>query len=192
MGAIRDSGCCPGLKVRHASDGRSAWESATMSVPPSLRPHVRSWIGISETGTARCRRREIPSPHVIMVFEFGPPLRISECGSEQCRSWHHGGFVAGLHDSFVMTEHDGHEASIQVNLTPLGARALLALPLSEISRTVVPLPDLLPGVRGLPDRLASTTSWVERFRVIENVLLARLMHATPPRAIRGHVSPTAA
>jgi AraC-like DNA-binding protein len=164
----------PGLQIRHATDGESTWESATMPVPLSLRPLVRLWIGISETSTGRCRRREIPGPHVILVFQFGPHIRISKCGSEECSFRYHSGLVAGLYDSFVTTEHDGFEASIQVNLTPLGARALLGLPLSEISRTVVELSDVLPNVRGLSDRLATTTSWLERFRIVENILIERL------------------
>jgi AraC-like DNA-binding protein len=111
---------------------------------------------------------------VILVFQFGPPIRISRCGEEECSFRHRSGLVAGLYDSFVTTEHDGSEASIQVNLTPLGARSLLGLPLSEITRTVVELSDLLPGARGLSDRLASTTSWAERFRIVERVLVGRL------------------
>jgi AraC-like DNA-binding protein len=75
----------------------------------------------------------------------------------------------------VTTEHDGHDASVQVNLTPTGARTLLGLPLSEIAGTVVELSDLLPGTRGLSGRLASTASWAERFRLVENVLLKRLL-----------------
>jgi AraC-like DNA-binding protein len=172
----------PDLQIRRALNGQSAWESATVPVPAVLNLHVRSWIGVSETGAARCRRREIPGPHVILVFEFGPPLRISQCGAEDCTLRHRGGFVAGLYDSFVTTEHDGCKASIQVTLTPRGARTLLAPPLSEISRAVVELSDLLPNARGLSDRLASTTSWVERFRAVERVLLERLLLATSLRS----------
>jgi AraC-like DNA-binding protein len=172
----------PSIRIRRAWDGQSAWESATVPVPAVLRPHVRSWIGVSETGVATCRRRELPSPHVVLVFEFGPPLCISECGTEECRFRHRGGFVVGLYDSFVTTEHDGREASIQVNLTPLGARALLAIPLSEMARTVVDVSDLLPSARGLSDRLASATSWGERFEAVENVLIQRLMRSVPLRS----------
>lgn len=163
-----------GLHIRHTSDGQSTWETATMPVPAVLRPLVRLWIGTSETSVGPCRRREVPGAHVILVFQFGPPIRISRCGDERCSFGHRSGLVAGLYDSFVTTEHDGSEASIQVNLTPLGARSLLGLPLSEISRTVVELSDLLPGARGLSDRLANTTSWAERFRIVERVLVDRL------------------
>jgi AraC-like DNA-binding protein len=34
--------------------------------------------------------------------------------------------------------------------------------------------DLLPNARGLSDRLANTTSWAERFRIVERVLVDRL------------------
>jgi AraC-like DNA-binding protein len=111
----------------------------------------------------------------MMVFEFGPPLRVSACGSDACTAQHRDGFVAGLFDGFAATEHDGQEASLQVNLTPLGARVILGLPLSETFRTVIELPDLLPCTRGLSDRLASAASWEERFRVVELVLVDRLV-----------------
>ena len=165
----------PPVRIRHSSIGQSAWESATMPVPPLLRLHVRSWIGTSETSTARCRHREMPGPQVILLFQFGLPVRISGYGAGARHSDHRHGLVAGLYDSFVTVEHDGYDACVQVNLTPLGARALLGLPLTEISGTVVDLSDLLPNARNLSDRLASTTSWAERFRLVEAVLLERLL-----------------
>jgi AraC-like DNA-binding protein len=119
---------------------------------------------------------------VILVFQFGPSIRISRCGDEECTFRHRDGLVAGLFDSFVTTEHDGSDASIQVNLTPLGARSLLRLPLNEISRTVVELSDLLPNARGLSDRLAHTTSWAERFQIVECVLVERLALSTQLRS----------
>jgi AraC-like DNA-binding protein len=171
-----------GLHVRQSADGRSAWETATMPVPQALRPHVRSWIGCAERVAGAIRRREIPGPHVLMVFEFGQPLRVSACGSDACCHRHHGGFVAGLFDSFATTENEGYEASLQVNLTPLGARAILGLPLAETFRTVVELPDLLPATRGVSDRLASAASWDERFRVVELILVERLLAAASLRS----------
>jgi hypothetical protein len=126
-----------GLHIQHTSDDQSIREIATMPVPAALRPLVRLWIGTSEMSIGPCRRRELPGAHVILVFQFGPPIRISRCGDEECTFRHRDGLVAGLFDSFVTTEHDGSDASIQVNLTPLGARSLLRLPLDEITLGVL-------------------------------------------------------
>jgi hypothetical protein len=52
-------------------------------------------------------------------------------------------FVAGMHGRPALTEHDGCEHDIQVDLTPLGAHRLFGVPMCEMLDLVVPLEDVL-------------------------------------------------
>jgi AraC-like DNA-binding protein len=71
---------------------------------------------------------------------------------------------------------------MQVNLTPLGARALLGTPLGELTNRVVALEDVLgPAARHLAERLDGAAGWEERFAILDAVLLARAASAEPVR-----------
>ncbi|MBJ6759454.1 AraC family transcriptional regulator [Myxococcaceae bacterium JPH2] len=172
----------PETSVTLGTDGSSCWELARRPISLRLRPYVRSWLGYSESAPLLSRRRELPAPQVVVIFEFGPPLRVSSSGSEACVQHHAGGFIAGVDDSFTVTEHDGRQAGVQVNLTPLGGRLLLGVPMRELARRVVALPDVLREQRGLADRLANAPSWDARLDAVEQALLARLDSARTPCA----------
>jgi AraC-like DNA-binding protein len=154
------------------------FEVASRSIPPALSPYVRSWAGYIERTAGPLRRRELPGPQIVVIFEFGPPLRVFDAGSETKSGKYPGGFVAGLADASSMTEHGGFQAGMEVKLSPFGARALFGVPLSEMSRAVLPLADLLAREhRSVADRLASAPSWDARFDIIESLLLNRVRAA---------------
>jgi AraC-like DNA-binding protein len=168
------------LPAERLSEARFGLEVATRPIPAALRPYVRSWSGYSERTPDPCRRRELPAPQVVVIFEFGPPIQVFESGSEVRASRYRDGFVAGLDDNFTLTEHAGFQTGVQVNLTPLGARALFGCALWELSHLVVQLTDLLPREhRSIADRLASATCWQDRLRVVETLLSERLLRAPP-------------
>jgi AraC-like DNA-binding protein len=90
----------------------------------------------------------------------------------------HRSFVAGLHDSAVVTEHDGEQLGIQVDLSPLAARTLLGVPLGELTNTVVELEDVLGAEAGeLVERLQDEPSWAARFDVLDEFLVRRASEA---------------
>jgi AraC-like DNA-binding protein len=166
-------------RVIRSEAGGSRWELATRELPPPLRPHVRGLVGYDEVAPAPCLRRELPLPQVVVIIEFGPPLRVHDDAGAASR--YAGGFVAGLGDRPTATAHDGAQRGIQLNLTPVGARLVFGVALHELTGRVVHLDDLLPpGERGLADRLAALPSWDERFDAVEALLAARLAAATVP------------
>lgn len=130
-------------------------------------------MGYSEVGLPAIRR-ELPGPDIVVIIDIGPPIRVTESGDERRWSRHGAGFVAGLDDGFSLTAHDGRQAGIQLRLTPLGARVFCRVRLSEISRQVISLPDLLPAHRSVAERLASTPSWGDRFAIVEDLLTKEL------------------
>jgi AraC-like DNA-binding protein len=161
-------------RVARSDAGPHRWELATRPLPAHLRAHVRGLVGYSEVTPGPHVRHEWPGARVVVIVEFGPRLRVDG-------RTHAGGFVAGVHAVPARTEHDGFQAGIQCDLTPLAARALFGLPLSELTDVVVDLDDVLPrSARRLAERLAGLPTWDDRFDMFEGLLTARLA-APPPR-----------
>jgi AraC-like DNA-binding protein len=69
----------------------------------------------------------------------------------------------------------GAAAGVQVDLTPLGARRILGLPMDELTNRVVALEDVLGrGARDLVGRLREARAWPERFALLDAALLRRV------------------
>jgi AraC-like DNA-binding protein len=147
-------------------------ELATRAPHPALASHICSLAGWHERTVAPVRRAELPGGRIVLVISFGPTLDVDG------RTF--GSFVAGLHDAPALTEHAGEGHGIQAYLTPLGARRLLRMPMSELTRQVVPLDDLIGGAaHELAERLATAPDWGTRFSLLEREIAARTLEAPP-------------
>jgi AraC-like DNA-binding protein len=147
-------------------------ELATRAPHPSLGRHVRSLAGWRERAAGPVRRAELPGGRIVLVVSFGPALDVD---GRRFTS-----FVAGLHDVPAQTEHAGEGHGIQAYLTPLGARRLLGMPMSELTRDVVELEDLIgPAAHELAERLATAPTWAERFDLLERAIAERTLAAPP-------------
>ena len=141
-------------------------------------PGVRSLVGFDERSPLPEVRRQFPEPWIVVIIEFGSPLRVTLGGDVRSTARHPGGFVAGLGDRFAVTEHDGCQSGVQVDLTPTGARRLFGVPMSELSHRIVSLRDLLPaGHLVLTEQLAAAPDWATRLDLVEEFLLRRVDEA---------------
>ena len=102
----------------------SQWQIATRVPCAPLRPYVRSLVGYDERSGGPQRQRQFPQPFVVVIIEFGPPLRVTLGGDERTAAQSPGGFVSGLDDAYAVTEHAGWQSGIQIDLTPTGARSI--------------------------------------------------------------------
>ncbi|HEY7631402.1 MAG TPA: helix-turn-helix domain-containing protein [Thermoleophilaceae bacterium] len=162
--------------TRHESElGR--WEMAHRAPNPLLANHVLRMTGYVERTNAPLSRLEAPFEGIVLILSFDERLRLVDAGG---RDELHTSFAAGLSDGPTYTEHAGIQHGIQVDLTPPAARALLGLPLRELTNRVVPLEDVLgPNARRLIDRLYELPSWEGRFRLLDQALGRRLEAARP-------------
>jgi AraC-like DNA-binding protein len=159
--------------VRGASAG-SAWEFASRAPRAALRPYVRALVGYDERSPHRRVRRQFPTPHVVVIAEFGPPLRVAFRGD--CGDRHPGGFAAGIADAYATVAHEGRQRGIQIDLHPTGARRLFGMPLSLLAGRAVSLCDLLPAEhRSLAERIEAATGWSARLDLVEDVIARRIL-----------------
>jgi len=152
------------------------FERAIRTPCEPLRRHVRSIEGYDERAPGPRRRREFPEPWIVVIIEFGPPLLVTLGGDARTSVRSPGGFVAGLGDRFAVTEHEGRQRGIQVDLTPTSARRLFGIPMSEITGQIVALRDLLPaGSLGLSERLSAARNWATRLDLVEEFLAEQVL-----------------
>jgi AraC-like DNA-binding protein len=139
---------------------------------------VTRYVGYEENGAA-ARRREVPRAGITLVLSLGPQMRvrsIDEASPQTVTS-----FAVGLHRRASITEHDGVQQGIQVDLTPTGAFSLLGVPMHELADRVVPVDAIVDRfAQEVGNRLASAQSWPERLAVVDRAVNAAV--AAGPRA----------
>jgi AraC-like DNA-binding protein len=160
-------------------------EQALALPMPRLRPFVGHYIGYRYVGFTPGVHAGLPSRHLTIVVSLGAPLDIVAMPHPAQRPDRMGALVGGLHVAPAMIRHDGNQYGVQLQLTPLGARALSGMPAGELASAVVPL-DAVLGIRTpeLVDCLATARTWADRFAALDRFLSAQLRE---PGAIRPEV-----
>jgi AraC-like DNA-binding protein len=144
---------------------------------PALAGIVVDYSGYRESSAAPLRRRQVPTGGCVLILELGPPLRLHGPAGPLVP----GSFLAGPHDVAVTTEFRGEQHGMQVNLAPLGVFTLLGRPMPELTNITPSLDALdVPELADLPARLATDTTWPDRFTRLDATLL-RLLDASRTR-----------
>jgi AraC-like DNA-binding protein len=164
---------------RHETETAS-WEIARRLPQAALRPYVVSQVeGWAHFRGGGMRLREVPFPGIPLIFNLGAPWTV-ENGGATGSGESHDSFLAGLHTSPSLVESGDSWACIELRVTPIGARRLLGLPMNELANRTLELGELLPGAADLNARLRETTSWPERFDLVESFLARRIGDSLPP------------
>jgi AraC-like DNA-binding protein len=170
--------------VRHDS-ALGRWEMAFAEPDARLAGLVLGYCGYDERTPGPMRRREVASGALPLIVGFGTPIAVAEArGAPATAPTVARSFVAGLYDGPVVVQHGGEMRGVQVDLSPLGARLLLGMPLAEIANRTVPLDDLgaLAAALGhdLPGRLEAAPDWTARFDLLDALLVARVTRGPAP------------
>jgi AraC-like DNA-binding protein len=165
--------------ARHESPELS-WEMVTRDAAAPLRRHVRNYTGYVERTAEPLVRREVPSADVTLIISPDTKLRLPDVRDSSRPPARHGSFVAALHDTYALVEHDGYQHGIEVRLTPLGAHALFGLSMYELTNRVVELDELLGrGADELVTRLWDVTTVEARFELLDRLIAARVADSRP-------------
>lgn len=150
---------------------------------PPLVPYVERYAGYRLAGFPAGLHRGLPSRHMTFIAGIGAPIDVVAQTDPRQAPHTYRCVVGGLQASPALIAHDGSTEGIAVELTPLGARVLFAMPASALWNTSVELEDVIgPLGRELWERLQPLSSWDERFAVCDDVLLRLLDREQPPAA----------
>lgn len=146
---------------------------------PALATHLECLWFVSETPTLPApgtAERVLPDGCVEWIFHLGVPFRrwFNERWELQPRS-----FVVGELTRFILLQPSGPVATMGVRFRPGGAYPFLPCPLDLLTDEAVPTGNIW-GREGeyLEDAVIDAPDDVERRRVVEKFLLARLLNAT--------------
>lgn len=150
--------------------------------PAHLRPFVHSYAGYWEAAASPYRVRLVPTGRAVVVISLGEPFaHVRRLGDETTDNQVTGSLVAGLEDGPRVCDHPGGQEAIRLELTPLGAYRLFAMPMSELTNRVVRLRDVFgPEAEALVEQLADTMDWGARFDLLDLALSARLRRGPRP------------
>ena len=144
------------------------WVRAVRPPHPRLRGLLhRDLLGFEQESAAFSSWLEPPRPALTLIVDLEGEISLD--GVPLPHAW-----IAGLSDRYAVVEFGARYASIDLELTPLGAWSLLGLPLAELEGQTVRLEDAFgrAGQR-LVHQLHDTRDWDARFDAVETFLFAR-------------------
>ena len=145
---------------------------------PSLRGAVLRYGGYQARTAEPVTFRELPCTFVPIIIDLDAGWSVAH--RQHAVPLRLGSFVAGVTDGPVLVRHDGSARCLQVDLTALGARQLLGMPMCELANESVPIDAVLGRFgRDLVQRVGEAPDWPTRFALIDQALRARLVQAAP-------------
>lgn len=146
-----------------------------------LRDRVASYCGYSERASAPASRLKVPSGTVSLIVSFGPTSKISYPLDGPRSVQQVGSFVVGPHDRPAVVESAAWQSGVQIDLTPLGAGALLGVPMHTLANRVVDFGEVVRSFwPNLAEELVALPDWRERFRWLDSMIARRLATARSP------------
>ena len=149
-------------------------ESARAAPAAPLRGLIGWYSGYRQEGVPPARHRGLPSPYLTLIITLDDPLTVARHPDPADRPGDYRTLLGGLHTTPALITHPGRQSGVQVQLSPLGARALLGLPAGELAGRDLAADDVLGRVAGeLHERMRAAADWPARFAILDQLLLDR-------------------
>jgi AraC-like DNA-binding protein len=142
---------------------------------PVLRHAIRRYVASEGAGLTPGTHRGVPSRYLTLIVGVGCPIDVAAMPPPAQVPRRFDALVGGLHTGPATIRYGTRIRCIRIELTPLGARAVLGLPAGAVAERVVALRDVL-GRDGdeLLDRLHAAGTWAARFAILDEVLARRV------------------
>jgi AraC-like DNA-binding protein len=147
---------------------------------PSLRDVVLRYEGYAQRAAGPVTFRELPCTFVPIIIDLDAGWTVAHREHTRTTPLRLDSFVAGITDGPVLVGHGGSARCLQVDLTPLGARRLVGMPMSELANRTVPIDDVFGRFgRELVQRVGDAPDWTARFALLDAAIRARLVDTAP-------------
>lgn len=164
--------------VGHETPSRSSMaiaetvsEWVTWQPTEALRPFVDRYIGYHLAGFPPAIHRGLPSRHMTFIVSIGDEIDVVAQTDPLQTPARYRTVMSGLQARPAEIAHNGRQEGVAIELTPLGARALLGMPARALWNTSVEFEDLVGAAGGeLWERLQPPMAWAERFLICDEVL----------------------
>ena len=148
---------------------------------PALRPYVNAYVGYRYHGVPAVHHG-VAGPSATVILSFDEPIDTAWQDDPGGRGqyWR---LASGLHTRPALIHTGGSQHGIQLDLTPLGVRALLGLPASALYAELVGHDEVPLGVSAaVHQRISEAATWTSRFALLDAALLAALAAGGEQRA----------
>ena len=146
-------------------------DSTTVAPPTALRDCIGRQVGYRMVGYEPGEHVGMPSTSLTLILSFDEPLTMSalpDPGQSPTSLWT---LISGVHDAPAVIDHDGNQHGVQLDLTPVGVRALFGVPAAALGPSVVSLEELMgPAAQELLERTWGARSWADRFAHVDTAL----------------------
>lgn len=148
-----------------------------VEVPPALRPFVRSVAGYGGAGLVPGVHRGLPGRSLTLVLATEEPLGVAASAADWAagRVQHQHVTLSGLHTEPAFVAQPGRWSGVQVDVSPLGAHRLFAVPAGALPTDAFDGRAVLGSEADrVHDELARAASWTVRYAVVLGWLGQRL------------------
>ncbi|WP_460717520.1 helix-turn-helix domain-containing protein [Nocardia heshunensis] len=150
-------------------------EGAAGLPDPRLRAYVTGYSGYLLRGFAPGTHIGMPGAGLTVIITIDEPIHVPVSAQPGQPGGHWDMLASGLTVRPAVIAHNGFQHGVQLNVTPLGCRALFGMPTAALGSWLVDLTDVLgPRAIELRERLSSQSGWPQRFAVIDEILLRQL------------------
>jgi AraC-like DNA-binding protein len=151
----------------------------TCSPSAALAGFVTRYTGYRMTSAQPGVHRGLPSPTATVIITIDEPICL--LGRHDAGERTFDALVGGLHDWPELVAYGHVQEGVQIDVTPLGVRALFGMPIGDVRGDSFELADVI-GRRAtrLSERLRDTQCWQTRFAICDQALSS---WASMPRGV---------
>ncbi|MEO1300184.1 MAG: helix-turn-helix domain-containing protein [Cyanobacteria bacterium J06636_16] len=155
-----------------------AWEYWTGQPDGALKGWVCSYIGYCENPGRPVSRLEVPKNRVILILGFGDRLSIRSVNARTSAD-QYAAFIADFGANPLITEYEGVQRCIEIELFPWAINTLFGCPPIELTKGCVHLEALWGAATSLLlERLSEMPTWQSRFDLVNQILIAKIAAST--------------